>query len=77
MEEDRELNIIEIPLIAMDGTLKTYRKLRIKEGSDSILKLKNRCRKVEGTFTLLWHNTSIYRGWEEWFDEVYCHDLGY
>jgi len=71
IDEDRELDIIEIPLIVMDGTLQTYRKLSPEEGLDSIINLMNRCRDVEGVFTLLWHNTSIGRGWDEWFEKVY------
>ena len=71
IDEDIELDIIEIPLVVMDATLKSYRNLNIEEGLESILLLVTRCREVEGTFTLLWHNTSIYRGWEDWFEKVY------
>ncbi len=71
IKEDRKLNIIEIPLIVMDSTLKFYGDLTIKESLNLIRDLLNKCKEVEGTFTLLWHNTSIYRGWEEWFEEVY------
>lgn len=71
IDEDRKLDVIEIPLIVMDGTLQLYRNLSPEEGVNSILDLVNRCKEVEGVFTLLWHNTSIYRGWEEWFEGVY------
>ena len=77
IDEDRELNLIEIPLIAMDGTLKVYRKLTPDEGLKSIIYLMNKCKEAEGVFTLLWHNTSIYRGWENWMDEVYIKSLNY
>ncbi len=55
----------------MDGTLQSYRGLTVEEGLVSILDLMNKCREVEGVFTLLWHNTSICRGWVDWFEEVY------
>ena len=61
----------------MDGTLKVYRKLTPDEGLKSIIYLMDKCKEVEGTFTLLWHNTSIYRGWENWMDEVYIKSLNY
>lgn len=71
IDEDRELDIIEIPLIVMDVTLRSYRNLTVKQGLNSILDLINKCKEVEGVFTLLWHNTTICRDWEEWFDKVY------
>lgn len=71
IDGDRELEIIEIPLIVMEATLKSYRGLTYEEGLASILELIDKCRGVEGVFTLLWHNASIYRGWEKWFDGVY------
>ena len=71
IKEDREVDILEVPLIVMDGTLSSYRNLTPDEGFNSIDDLIGKCENVEGKFTLLWHNTSIYRGWEEWFEKVY------
>ncbi len=71
IDDDKELDIYEIPLIVMEGTLQSYRKLKPEEGLDIIIDLMSKCKAVEGTFTLLWHNTSICRGWEEWFRKVY------
>lgn len=72
LDEDREIDIIEVPLIAMDGTIKTYRGLSPETGLNSLLDLKNKCEEVEGIFTLLWHNTSVYRNhWDEWIEKVY------
>ena len=33
---------------------------------DDILELARRCRDVEGTFTLLWHNSSLIGEWAAW-----------
>ncbi len=36
-----------------------------------ILELMEKCYEVEGTFSLLWHNTSVSDDWEDWVKEVY------
>ena len=51
--------LFEIPLIVMDGTLHSYRKMNCAAAEDVVLKLAQRARDVNGVFTLLWHNTSI------------------
>ncbi|MFZ5573404.1 MAG: polysaccharide deacetylase family protein [Thermodesulfobacteriota bacterium] len=66
MEQQRELEITEIPLIVMDATLKQYRALTPDEGRDRILFLAGRCRAVGGVFTLLWHNSSLQDDWKPW-----------
>lgn len=68
IEYDRELNIFEIPLIVMETTLEDERNLSPEEGLESIINLAQCCQKVEGNFTLLWHNTSVYGAWKQWFD---------
>jgi len=50
----------------MDGTLREYRGLTPTEGEERILELARRCRNVEGTFILIWHNTSLGEGWIQW-----------
>jgi hypothetical protein len=66
LEENRELRVEEVPLIVMDGTLRQYRRLSPDEAVDRVLALARTCRRVEGVFTLLWHNSSLDRGWEGW-----------
>lgn len=66
IEQDREMDLIERPLIVMDITLKTYRNLTLAEAEKSMIQLAEYCRFVKGNFTLLWHNTSISRDWHEW-----------
>jgi hypothetical protein len=63
-----ELAIQERPLIVMDRTIVDYLSLPPTEGIDLIHKLALRCRSVEGTFTLLWHNTSIFKKHLPWID---------
>jgi hypothetical protein len=66
LDEDRELGVEEVPLIVMDGTLRQYRGLSPDEAVDRVLALAETCRRVEGVFTLLWHNSSLDGQWEGW-----------
>lgn len=53
---NREANLLEIPLIAMDRTLMSYMHLAPQESLAAIRECVARCRTVGGVFTLLWHN---------------------
>ena len=66
IEKNRQMNILEIPLIVMDGTLRQYRNLSIIESEKQILLLAQRCKMVNGVFTILWHNSSLNNDWELW-----------
>ena len=66
IHQDCELDLNEKPLIVMDATLKIYRRLTLEEAEASIYRLAEYCQFVSGTFTLLWHNTSVSRDWECW-----------
>jgi hypothetical protein len=67
--ENRELNLIEVPLILMDCTPVKYMQLDIQEGLKRIRSLVRRVEETSGVFTLLWHNTPLldpdYNGWYE------------
>jgi peptidoglycan/xylan/chitin deacetylase (PgdA/CDA1 family) len=66
LERNKKIDITEIPLIVMDGTLKNYRHMNIQEAEERILTLAKRCKNVGGVFTLLWHNTNIDGEWIAW-----------
>lgn len=68
---DRPLDVIERPLIVMDGTLQGYRGLSTKDALSSMKRLFNRCCAVGGDFVMLWHNGNVMRNWAEWYQEVY------
>ena len=70
LEKNREINLLEIPIIVMDSTLKNYRKLTPEKGLHIIMKSASRCKEVGGTFTLLWHNNLLDPAWKTWA-EVY------
>ncbi|MHA1408576.1 MAG: DUF7033 domain-containing protein [Candidatus Heimdallarchaeaceae archaeon] len=68
-EGRKTYEVIEVPLIVMDGTLKSenYMNLTPKEGFMKISALTKKVRKYNGIFTILWHNTSFFAGgWENW-----------
>ena len=66
VQQIRQLSIWEIPLIVMDVTLCKYRKFSPEQAEARILELAQRCKQVEGTFTLLWHNSSLDSTWRAW-----------
>ncbi len=70
VEQDRELGIWEMPLIAMDTTLRSYRGFAPEHAAVRMLELAGRCERVGGTFALLWHNSSLQGDWKPW-ERVY------
>ena len=72
--EDRVLDVWELPLTVMDGTLQNpnYRGLTPEQAFDEVVKHVETVKKSKGVFVLLWHNSSFDRlgGWEGW-REVY------
>jgi len=67
LQQNRVMDLLELPLLVMDGSLYQYRSLTPEQGQAIILKLAQRCYQVGGTFTLLWHNTSLEGEWQPWF----------
>ena len=66
VQQDRELDFSELPLIVMETSLRVYRGLSAEQGFENIMKLARTCQKVNGTFTMLWHNTCLDREWRDW-----------
>lgn len=69
IEQNRELDLIEIPLLVMDCTLVKYMGLPKREGLARVQECVKRAALAGGVFTLLWHNTPLiepeYDGWYE------------
>lgn len=70
-EQDRRMRIWEEPLVAMDGTLRSARNMTPAHALERVKDLADRCRWAEGTFTLLWHNSSLSGEWTPWV-QTYC-----
>lgn len=59
-----EADLLEIPLLAMDGTLFRYMKLKPEKALIELRQLAVVCRTFGGVFTLLWHHTTQFsRSW--------------
>jgi len=74
--ENREYNVVEIPLILMDDSLQSpnYVNLDLNEKFKKIKQIIDKVKKYNGTFTFLWHNSSFYvTEWRNWgwiYDET-------
>jgi hypothetical protein len=71
VRNDCVTNIIEHPLIVMDGTLFDYMKLPVEKAKKLAMKLKKRCFDVEGDFVILWHNHATTREFKPYYENVY------
>src|SRR5262245_17987283 len=56
----RSLQLVERPLVVMEDTVISYMRLGHSDSAlDSMQRLKETCRRFDGTFTLLWHNSNL------------------
>ena len=53
---NRAADLLEIPLLVMDGTLLVHMKLSDEESVRRVQDIVNRCRTIGGVFTMVWHN---------------------
>ena len=63
------------PFAVMDGTLKDYLNLSVKDSYDMITKVVDEVRKVKGTFVYLTHNETLggqkrWQGWPEMYRKI-------
>lgn len=69
----QELSIQEKPLIVMEGTLLShlYEGLAPEDALERMVYFKNICRQFDGSFNLLWHNSSlVYDREKKMFDHI-------
>lgn len=59
LSEKREARLLEIPIVAMDSTLRGYLKLEPDEALTALRACVERSRLVGGIFHLVWHNTTM------------------
>jgi hypothetical protein len=57
--QDRQAELLEIPLLAMDCTLQSYMKVDADKALHHLRDCVRRCRDVGGVFTLVWHHTRL------------------
>jgi hypothetical protein len=71
LSERRALRLRERPLHVMDGTLFEYMKLSSDAAAGALLRVADECRRYDGTFTLLWHNSFVPRAKDrDWYSTV-------
>lgn len=68
--EDRPTDIVEHPLVLMDGSLFDYLELDIGQSRTLFKRLRERCNAVEGDFVYLWHNHTVGRNYREMYERV-------
>ena len=59
LDLNREADLLEIPLLVMEGTLTVYMKLGRAQALEAACTCLERCRSVGGVFTFLWHNHAL------------------
>jgi hypothetical protein len=74
--ENRKLDIWELPLIIMDGSLQgtDYQNLPPDAAFEEMVKTCDTVKKYRGVFTLLWHNSSLdtlgaWKGWKDAYEK--------
>ena len=55
----KKLNLMERPLILMEGTLGLYMDITLDDAENRVGELMNQVKKYEGDFVFLWHNSSL------------------
>jgi peptidoglycan/xylan/chitin deacetylase (PgdA/CDA1 family) len=69
--ENRILDLWEIPLTIMDGTLADYRNYSPQEGLSVVDSYMNTVKKYGGVMVLLWHNSFFDRpGWTDIYENI-------
>jgi hypothetical protein len=73
----KKLKLKEIPLIVMEGTLSLYRRKNPEEFRESVYSLIDTVKKYNGSFVLLWHNSSFNTPFWEPYKKIYLDILRY
>jgi hypothetical protein len=73
--KNQQEDLMLVPFVAMDRTLKDYLKLTPDAAIEEVNKLADRVKSVGGQFTTLWHNDSLcdcgeWEGWKRVFEET-------
>lgn len=76
LEADREINLIEIPLTIMDGTLFEYMRLDDMTALSLTKTLIDTVEKYRGVITILWHNTYMVGTKLKFYEQIlkYCRE---
>jgi hypothetical protein len=66
LKAKRTLRLRERPLVVMDTTLLSehYMAMEPDEACEKVIHLSEICRQYKGSFSLLWHNTTLLQSWQ-------------
>ena len=59
LKNRQELGLIQRPLVVMEASVLKYLGLSYQKGASLIATLANECKKFNGRFSLLWHNSEL------------------
>ena len=82
LNTNKQNDILEIPLIIMDGTLKNYMGLNVVESWNLCKILIDTVKDFGGVITILWHNTYFddvyHKGWGKLYEKIlgFCYEEG-
>ncbi len=73
--QNEQAHLILTPFMVMDRTLKDYLKFSPEQAIVEVNKISDSVKKVNGQFTVLWHNDSLsdygeWKGWKKVFEET-------
>jgi hypothetical protein len=73
LEKNEASDLLIHPFQVMDVTLQMYEKLDVEKAIERVELIKEEVRKVGGSFTFIWHNSSFafqygWKGWEDVFE---------
>lgn len=75
LNTNKYIDILEIPLTIMDGTLFGYMHLNMKNAWEITKRLIDAVERYKGVITILWHNTFMVNEMLEFYEKIlkYCH----
>ena len=78
LKTGRPIDILEIPLVVMDGTLDRYMRLDATRAWEVTRRLIDATERCGGVFTLLWHNSYMEGERLEMYEKIlgYCRERG-
>jgi len=78
LKTDRPIDILEIPLVVMDGTLDHYMRLDATKAWEVTRQLIDVTERCGGVFTLLWHNSYMEGERLKMYEKIlgYCRERG-
>lgn len=77
IDQRKEIDLVERPLLIMDVSLRLYKKFSIEESIELCKKIMDQVKKHNGELVFLWHNSSLseiegWKGWNEVLENLFA-----